>query len=157
METNLLIDKINTIEKILENNEGKNDTLIKFALNEIKSMILNNDNKQKDDLNNAEVTRLKKIIEEKDIQINKLNNKLNTLNITPQEKTKLGCKHYKDVNVFVKCSECNDFFPCYICHNNNIKGHSFKYGDTIRCRYCHKIFKSNLDYCPGCNIKKLLV
>ena len=157
METNLLIDKIKTIEKILENNEGKNDTLIKFALNEIKSMILNSDNKLKDNLNNSEVIRLKKIIEEKDIQINKLTNKLNPQNITPQEKIKLGCKHYKDVNVFVKCSECNDFFPCYICHNNNIKGHSFKYGDTIRCRYCLKIFKSNLVNCPGCNIKKVLV
>ena len=39
METNLLLDKIKTIENILVNNEGKNDSLIKFALNELKSMI----------------------------------------------------------------------------------------------------------------------
>ena len=157
METNLLFDKIKTIENILVNNEGKNDSLIKFALNELKSMIQKNNTQQNDYSNDKEIIRLKKIIEEKEIQINKLNKELNSSKITPSEKTKakIGCEHYENVNVFVKCSVCNDFFPCYKCHNS-IKEHSFVFAYILRCRYCNQIYERNLKCCPSCNTKTLL-
>ena len=59
--------------------------------------------------NNPEVQRLRKIIEEKDIQISKLNNEIKSLKMFVDGKVKLGCEHYKTLNVFVKCQICNDF------------------------------------------------
>ena len=35
-------------------------------------------------------------------------------------KVKLGCEHYKTLNVFVKCQICNDFADCFQCHNKKI-------------------------------------
>ena len=71
--------------------------------------------------NNPEVQRLRKIIEEKDIQISKLNNEIKSLKMFVDGKVKLGCEHYKTLNVFVKCQICNDFADCFQCHNKKIK------------------------------------
>ena len=159
MDTNLLVDKIQTIENILINNEGKNDNIIKFALKEIKSMIINNNN-SKDNLKDSEIKRLNKIIEEKDIKINELTNELNSLKMNNNknkinENVIIGCKHFKKCNVYVKCSYCNDFFPCYLCHNN-IQKHSFVVNNINKCRFCNTIYNNEFLFCPGCKTEKNL-
>ena len=160
MDSHLLIDKIITIENILINNQGKNDNIIKFGLNEIKTMLSNIHN-LKDNSNSSEIKRLNKIIEEKDNIINKLRNELNSLKMNNNknknnENVKLGCQHFKRVNVFVKCSGCKEFFTCYNCHDIQ-KSHSFQIADINKCRFCNTIYNNDLDYCPGCNVKKNLI
>ena len=154
MDTKLLVDKIITIENILLNNEGKNDNMIKFGWEEIKTLLLNNPT-HKDDSGGAEIKRLNKIIEEKDSIINKLTSELNSLKMNNKSSVKLGCQHFKTVNVFVKCSICKDFFSCYQCHNT-FQNHKFKGADIIKCRFCNTIYENNLSSCPGCNVEKKL-
>ena len=69
-------------------------------------------------------------------------------------KVKLGCEHYKTLNVFVKCQICNDFADCFQCHNKKIKQHAFKAANIFKCRYCNTIYDNNLKRCPGCNVEK---
>ena len=106
--------------------------------------------------NDSEIQRLRKIIEEKDNQISKLTSEIKSLKMFVDGKVKLGCEHYKTLNVFVKCQICNDFADCFQCHNKKIKQHAFKAANICKCRYCNKIYDNNLKCCPGCNVEKKL-
>ena len=110
------------------------------------------------DENNLEIKRLNKIIEEKDKKINDLTKELNSLKMTNNKNMIYsniitGCEHFKTINVFFKCNICQEFYPCYICHNK-IQNHDFDYCDINKCRFCNKIYNDTLLLCPGCNSKK---
>ena len=53
------------------------------------------------------------------------------------EDPKLGCKHYKR-KCSIKCPQCNEFFPCNICHDE------LKFEKAADQDNVHKINRSNI-------------
>lgn len=51
----------------------------------------------------------------------------------------VGCGHYIR-GCQVQCNRCGEYFPCRICHNDNIDDHEFPRYETknVKCNYCHE-------------------
>lgn len=50
----------------------------------------------------------------------------------------VGCGHYIR-GCQVRCETCKGYFPCRICHDEEVADHSFPRYDTafVKCNYCH--------------------
>ena len=159
---NMIKFGLNEIKSMIINFNSKNNNI---TINNLYHFDDINISKFKDNIgniklnsNNSEIKRLNEIIEEKNKKINELTNELNSLKMNDKKNIitnngKLGCQHFKKVNVFVKCFKCKEFYPCYNCHDI-IQNHIFIPENINKCRFCNTIFNNNLSNCPTCNVMK---
>lgn len=64
----------------------------------------------------------------------------------------VGCQHYIR-GCQVKCNKCGQFYPCRLCHDDEVFDHKFPRYETkeVKCNYCGKE-QPLAQYCCQCGV-----